>query len=189
MSLVLPATPEKLRAPREMARVRDTDDLSLPSSSTIIASRAKSPRYGLPRLTWHCRTPCSHKHSNNNSVSFRLVRSLVTQVSADNHLPVNKVLQVPTTIPASTSTADPKDHKDPQCLRLTLAQWKTVSSPMAPEMAVVTDANHRVAPQSLSQDPTVNLPREQAQTPSRAAFLNPWPRSTTSSVARLHQTV
>jgi hypothetical protein len=60
---------------------------------------------------------------------------------------------------------------------------------MAPEMVAVTDANHRVAPQSLSNpDLTVILPREQAQTPSRAAFLNPWPRSTTSSVARLHQT-
>jgi hypothetical protein len=175
-----------------MARVRDTDDLSLPTSSTIIASRAKSRRYGLPRLTWHCRTPCSHKHSSSNSVSFRLVRSLVTQASADNHLQVNKVLQVPTIIPASTSTADPKDlkdHKDPLCLRLTPAQWRTVSSPMAPEeMVAVTDANHRVAPQSLSRDLMVNLPHEQAQTPSRAAFLNPWPRSTTSSVARLHQT-
>jgi hypothetical protein len=77
-----------------------------------------------------------------------------------------------------------------QCLLLILAEWTEVlssSSPMVLEKVVGTDAN-RAALQSLNPDLMGSHHPEMAQTPSRAVFLNPWPQTSISSVAHLHQT-
>lgn len=77
-----------------------------------------------------------------------------------------------------------------QCLQLTLAEWTAAlnSSPMGPETVVGTDDN-RAALRSLNPDLMESHLPEMDQTPSRAVFLNPWPQSSISSVARLHRTV
>ena len=112
------------------------------------------------------------------SVSFRLVRLRETPGSADNHLQVNKV-QVPT----STSTVPAVLKVNNLCLKHTtaLVQWTVSNNPMAPERAVATDVN-RVALPTLA-DRMLNPLRDQAPTLSRAACLNPWPQSSTSSSA------